>query len=255
MREKWSWWYRNWSRQLAAVSLADFFTLFIYLQVIGKGERGGGRGATDVCPLMHKKTSHAHFRLLLPSNDIICFRVKNFQLKNKQICYYSFVISLFLKTETTFFLFLREVNYLRRSKEGKKGASACRVGRLWLVRGKAVARSLSNNDGDDYENVTQKTEFALLQILSHLLHLVQFVKYWHIFLELNSKRLYQSSWKEKESLSLVLTSCTRREIRKFHIVVVQWRQWNLQKTVMHVQSCRFANLKVMLHGTIRNDDF
>ena len=142
MREKWSRWYRNWSRQLAAVSLADFFTLFIYLQVIGKGERGGGRGATDVCPLMHKKTSHAHFRLLLPSNDIICFRVKNFQLKNKQICYYSFVISLFLKTETTFFLFLREVNYLRRSKEGKKGASACRVGRLWLVRGKAVARSL-----------------------------------------------------------------------------------------------------------------
>ena len=38
-------------------------------------------------------------------------------------------------------------------------------------------------------------------------------------------------------------------------MVVQWRQWNLQKTVMHVQSCRFANLKVMLHGTIRNDDF
>ena len=251
MREKWSRWYRNWSRQLAAVSLADFFTLFIYLQVIGKGERGGGRGATDVCPLMHKKTSHAHFRLLLPSNDIICFRVKNFQLKNKQICYYSFVISLFLKTETTFFLFLREVNYLPRSKEGKKGASACRVGRLWLVRGKAVARSLRRLR----KRHLKETEFALLQTLSRLLHLVQFVKYWHIFLELNSKRLYQSSWKEKESLSLVLTSCTRREIRKFHIVVVQWRQWNLQKTVMHVQSCRFANLKVMLHGKIRNDDF
>ena len=140
MWEKWSRWYKNWSRQLAAVSLADFFTLFIYLQVIGKGERGGGgRGATDVCPLMPKKTNHAHFRLLLPSNDITCFRVKNFQLKNKQICYYSFVISLFLKTETTLFLFLREVNYLPRSKEGKKGLLLAGwedcgsfVGRLWL---------------------------------------------------------------------------------------------------------------------------
>ena len=251
MREKWSRWYRNWSRQLAAVSLADFFTLFIYLQVIGKGERGGGRGATEVCPLMHKKTSHAHFRLLLPSNDIICFRVKNFQLKNKQICYYSFVISLFLKTETTFF-FISERGKLSSSikRRQKRG--------FWLPGGKTVARSwegCGSELGTATKTSLKKTEFALLQTLSRLLHLVQFVKYWHIFLELNSKRLYQSSWKEKESLSLVLTSCTRHEIRKFHIVVVQWRQWNLQKTVMHVQSCRFANLKVMLHGTIRNDDF
>ena len=115
------------------------------------GGGGGGRGVADVCPLMHKKTSHAHFRLLLPSNDITCFSVKNFQLKN--LCYYSFVISLFLKTETTFFLFLR--GKLSSSiKRRQKGASAGRVRRLWLVRGKTVARSLSNNDGDGYESVT-----------------------------------------------------------------------------------------------------
>ena len=42
--------------------------------------------------------------------------------------------------------------------------------------------------------------------------LVQFVKCWQIFLELNSKRLYQSSGKEKES-RLVFTSSTKREIR------------------------------------------
>ena len=38
---------------------------------------------------------------------------------------------------------------------------------------------------------------ALVQTLSRLFHLVQFVKCWKILQELNSKRLYQSSGKEK----------------------------------------------------------
>ena len=62
-----------------------------------------------------------------------------------------------------------------------------------------------------------------------------------MFLELNSKGLYQSSGKEKESCCLVFPSSTKREIRHFHVVVVQRRQRNVQKSVMHVQSCCFAN--------------
>ena len=88
-----------------------------------------------------------------------------------------------------------------------------------------------------------KREFALLQTLSRLF---QFVKCWLIFLELNSKRLYQSSGKEKESCCLVFPSSTKREIRHFHVVVVQRRQRNVQKSVMHVQSCCFANLNLLL---------
>ena len=57
-----------------------------------------------------------------------------------------------------------------------------------------------------------KSEVALLQTLSRLSHLVQFIKYWQFSLELNSKRLYQSSGKENESGSLVFTSSTKREI-------------------------------------------
>ena len=68
-----------------------------------------------------------------------------------------------------------------------------------------------------------KSEFALLQTLSRLLHLVYFVKCWQMFLELNSKGLYQSSGKEKESCCLVFPSSTKREIRHFHVVVVQRR--------------------------------
>ena len=87
-----------------------------------------------------------------------------------------------------------------------------------------------------------KSEFALLQTLSRLLYLVHFVKCWQFFLEMNSKRLHQSSGKEIETRSLVFTSSEKREIRQFHVVVVHWRQRNVQKSVMHVQSCCFANL-------------
>ena len=60
-------------------------------------------------------------------------------------------------------------------------------------------------------------------------------------LELNSKGLYQSSGKEEESCWLVFPSSTKREIRHFHVVVVQRRLRNVQKSVMYVQSCCFAN--------------
>ena len=80
-----------------------------------------------------------------------------------------------------------------------------------------------------------KSEFAMLQTLSRLFHLLQFVKSWQIVLELNSKGLYQSSGKEKQSCCVVFPASTKRQIRYFHIVVVQGRQRNVQKSVMHVQ--------------------
>ena len=52
----------------------------------------------------------------------------------------------------------------------------------------------------------------------------------------------RSSEKERENCRHVFTSSTKRENRKFHVVVVQRRQRNVQKSVLHVQSCCFANL-------------
>ena len=48
-----------------------------------------------------------------------------------------------------------------------------------------------------------KSEFALLQTLSRLFHLIQLDKRGHFFLGLNSKRLCWSSGKEKESHSVL----------------------------------------------------
>ena len=38
----------------------------------------------------------------------------------------------------------------------------------------------------------------------------------------------------------------KREIRHFHVVVMQWRQRNVEKIVVHVQSCCFANFNLQL---------
>ena len=67
-----------------------------------------------------------------------------------------------------------------------------------------------------------------------------------ILLELNSKGLHQSSGREKESCCRLFPFSTKREIRQFHVVVVQWRQRNVQKSVLHVQSCCFPCLNLLI---------
>ena len=68
-----------------------------------------------------------------------------------------------------------------------------------------------------------------------------------MFLVLNSKGLHQSSGKEKESCCLLFPSSTKREIRQFHVVVVQRRQRNVQnKRFARAESCCFACLNLLL---------
>ena len=51
---------------------------------------------------------------------------------------------------------------------------------------------------------------------------------------------------KKESCCLLFPSSTKREIRQFHVVVVQHRQRNVQKSVMHVQSSCFPCQNLLL---------
>ena len=117
-----------------------------------------------------------------------------------------------------------------------------------------------------------KSEFMLFQISSLLLK-IKICQMLAIFKKLNSRGLYLTSHKEKENYScFVFTSFIKGDIRKFHVEVLQWWQRNFQKSLLHVQRCCAVNLnlllfcrsrcrrcrrclKVMLHGTIRNDDF
>ena len=109
-----------------------------------------------------------------------------------------------------------------------------------------IIGSLRNNDGDGYENVTQKVNSRCFKLNRTYSISFSSSSVGSFFLELNSKRLYQSSGKEKESRCLVFPSWTKREMRHFHVVVVQRRLRNVQKSVMHEQSYCFANLNPLL---------
>ena len=52
---------------------------------------------------------------------------------------------------------------------------------------------------------------------------------------------------EKDTFCVVLTYSIKQvsEIRNFHVAVVQQRLRNVQKSMMNVQSCFFANLNVL----------
>ena len=67
----------------------------------------------------------------------------------------------------------------------------------------------------------------------------------------SDKRAGPSQQTEKESCCLVFPSSTKREIRHYHVVVVQRRLRNVQKSVMPVQSCCFANLNLLLFFRFR----
>ena len=66
------------------------------------------------------------------------------------------------------------------------------------------------------------------------------------FFGVESKGLHQSSGKEKEGCCIFVPFLDKREIRQFHVVVVQRRQRNVQKGVMRVESCCFSCLNLLL---------
>ena len=69
------------------------------------------------------------------------------------------------------------------------------------------------------------------------------------FSGLNPKGPYLSLEKGKEDFCVVVTYSMEqaREIRKFHVAVVQERLRNVQKSVIHVKSCFlfFASLSLL----------
>ena len=91
-----------------------------------------------------------------------------------------------------------------------------------------------------------KSEVLLLQTWLCLFHLVQFFKCWQFFLEWILKDCINVQ--EKKKKVVVLCSCSPQNMKLgiFLHVVVQWWQRNVQKSMMHLKSCCFANLNLLL---------
>ena len=80
-----------------------------------------------------------------------------------------------------------------------------------------------------------------IQTLSRLFQFAENVKCRRISLEWISWGRRSSLERERKIHRRLFTSSIKREIRHFHVQVVQGRQRNVQKSVMQVQSCCFAS--------------
>ena len=83
-------------------------------------------------------------------------------------------------------------------------------------------------------------EFPSSQSLSRLFQFAENGNCSWISLELISWGPHSSLEREKEIRRRLFTSSIKLAIRHFHVVVVQGRWRNVQKSVKHVQSCCFA---------------
>ena len=106
-----------------------------------------------------------------------------------------------------------------------------------------ILGSLRKNDGDGYATSLKKVKSRCFKLYRAYSISFNSSNVGNFFLDLNFKKLYQSSGKEKQRRCLVFTSSKKREIWPFYIVVVQWLQRNVPKSVMHVQSCCFSKLQ------------
>ena len=89
---------------------------------------------------------------------------------------------------------------------------------------------------DNKPNKSLKSLFTLFQTSPILFNLISFGKSWRNLLWDRIYR-YLSLEKESDNFCVAFTYSIKqaREIRKFHVIVVQWRQRNVQNSVMHVQ--------------------
>ena len=100
-----------------------------------------------------------------------------------------------------------------------------------------MVESLSKNDGDGYENITWKVNLCCFKLYRFYSILFNPPKVGKFFWSWILKDCIEVEEMKRKS-SIVSTSYSKREIRHFDVVVVQRRQRNVQKSVMHVQSCK-----------------
>ena len=118
-----------------------------------------------------------------------------------------------------------------------------------LPQSSSLQRRFCYDDNKRKRHLERNSHFLKLHRSYHgdglliLFDFIKFIKCWQNFQGLNRKGPYLSLRKEKGNFCVVFTYSIKREreIRKFHVAVVQRRLKNVQKSVMHVQSCCFEN--------------
>ena len=112
-----------------------------------------------------------------------------------------------------------------------------------IIQSSFLLGSLCNNDG---EVQLPKRHFSKkwIRATSNFIVLIPTRSIRQMLANFAVEDCIKAQEKKKKSMSS-FTSAKKREIRRFHVVVVQRQQRNVQKSVMHLQSCWFANLMLL----------
>ena len=99
-------------------------------------------------------------------------------------------------------------------------------------------RGSLRSDNATATRMSLKKWICVLLVFTAIIPTTYFVKCTRrTLLKLNFKWPYSSSEREIKFRRCLFTSPLKREIRHFHVEVVQKQERNVQKNVMHVQSC------------------
>ena len=103
---------------------------------------------------------------------------------------------------------------------------------------KQALRGSLRSDNATATRTSLKKWICVLLVFTAIIPTTYFVKCTRrTLLKLNFKWPYSSSEREIKFRRCLLTSPFKREIRHFHVEVVQKQERNVHKNVMHVQSC------------------
>ena len=105
----------------------------------------------------------------------------------------------------------------------------------------AILKTLRSDNGDVHENVVEKMDFTSFQTFSRLSQFALLLKRRKFWLELKRGGRARVQTEMVEFIPLSFPYSSKLKVWSFHVVVVQAQQRNVQKSVMHVQSCCFAH--------------
>lgn len=101
---------------------------------------------------------------------------------------------------------------------------------------KSYQGSLRYQDSDSGKSNHSKQS---IRILSNFIAIMPTCSLFHFLLELIPKDTLQAQRKRKKNCCHLFISLTKPEIRQLHIVVKQWWQRSVPKSVIQVQICCF----------------
>ena len=100
--------------------------------------------------------------------------------------------------------------------------------------------TLRSDNGDLHENVTEN-RLRILSLFSRLFQGAQLLKRGEFWFELKRRDCARVLTEMVEFIALPFPFPSKLKIWSFHVLVMEERQRNVQKSVMHVQSCYFAH--------------